>query len=919
MSDYFDIIKSAKEKGILLDSCGTDDRQYWNGLYNDLCGMSVEDAMAVQFWHGEMPESKKVNTVIFTMEASGSEYELVLKPKYAPTADVNVSFVLDDSPYTVVIPSGSLSFSTGILRPTKYASLKNIALSSEDESYTYQSKSDVKDGNFTLTYISATGEIISTQSVKNGETVTLPDVPSEYQVGYDYYWHYQGSEEPISGTFVMPEQDVTIVGTAKIHVWTITYKISGETDVVKSYNYGATIKKYIPASKEGREFSGWDGEEPLTMPDNALTFNGQYIPLSYTLNYILDGEIYSSFTYDYDEIIVPIEDPEEKKGYTFSGWNEVPERMPAHNVDIIGKYVINTYTITYHIDGLEDVVKSYKFNETVTKYIPVMEGHTFDGWNEDEPATMPSHNIILNGTFTANVYTITYYIDSEVYLQEEHNFGAEITIASEPEKEGYTFSGWDEILPATMPSHNIDIHGAYTINSHYVIFYVDDKEFFKKSVNYGELVEAIAYPEKEGYTFGGWSDFPSDMPDHDVEIYGYFTVNSYTLTYYLEDTPYSSFTYEYGAEIVPIDEPEKEGYTFGGWNGLPTTMPANNVDVYGYFAINKYVLTYYLDGVKYAEKEYEYLSPIIPIDEPEKEGYTFGGWSEIPAVMPANNVNVEGSFSINTYTLTYIVDEETYSSETYEFGAIVEPIEAPAKEGYTFVKWNGIPVKMPAKDCTVIAIYNINEWVVTYWISGETEPYTSVTYEYGATIVDPVPPEKEGYTFAWDSHPATMPDNDIEINGKYSEIVESSTIYYGMMLHDSVSGLTPESISALTNYDGAEEKQKLVPAPIPASPECAEWAILRDEADDEGDEELALYYDSLIDTWKQEHQYAFVFAIPDNLSFANLKNEINVIISHQDVGTYTIGGTSYTLRKYTSNGLRQDGSAHTLKYKITLN
>ena len=73
MSDYKDILKSAKENGILLDSCGTDERQYWWGLYNDLCGMSVQDALDAQLGKGfnfngggDEGSSKKKNTINFT-------------------------------------------------------------------------------------------------------------------------------------------------------------------------------------------------------------------------------------------------------------------------------------------------------------------------------------------------------------------------------------------------------------------------------------------------------------------------------------------------------------------------------------------------------------------------------------------------------------------------------------------------------------------------------------------------------------------------------------------------------------------------------------------------------------------------------------------------------------------------------------
>ena len=112
MSDYLDVIRQAAESGITLDSCGSLERQYWWGLYGDLCGMSVEDALAVQYDHseggsgggGEDTPKKKKNTITFVMQqGSDGEYSLYLVPTYAPTAPVIASFTMDGEFHTVTI------------------------------------------------------------------------------------------------------------------------------------------------------------------------------------------------------------------------------------------------------------------------------------------------------------------------------------------------------------------------------------------------------------------------------------------------------------------------------------------------------------------------------------------------------------------------------------------------------------------------------------------------------------------------------------------------------------------------------------------------------------------------------------------------------------------------------------------------
>ena len=120
------------------------------------------------------------------------------------------------------------------------------------------------------------------------------------------------------------------------------------------------------------------------------------------------------------------------------------------------------------------------------------------------------------------------------------------------------------------------------------------------------------------------------------------------LIYKVDGVVYKTVTYAVGETIVPEPAPTKEGYTFSGWSEIPATMPAHDVTVTGTFSINKYKLTYIVDGVEYKSYDIEYGATITPEVEPTKEGYTFSGWSEIPATMPAHDVTVTGTFTLDT-------------------------------------------------------------------------------------------------------------------------------------------------------------------------------------------------------------------------------------------------------------------------------
>ena len=118
-----------------------------------------------------------------------------------------------------------------------------------------------------------------------------------------------------------------------------------------------------------------------------------------------------------------------------------------------------------------------------------------------------------------------------------------------------------------------------------------------------------------------------------------------------------------------------------------------------------YTITYLVDSEVYHRDTINHGSAIEPIEMPTKEGHTFSGWSEIPETMPANNLVIEGSFTINSYTITYMIDGRVYKIVTYKFGDLIIPLDVPQETEYIFSGWVGLPETMPAKDLIVIGAY----------------------------------------------------------------------------------------------------------------------------------------------------------------------------------------------------------------------
>ena len=307
----------------------------------------------------------------------------------------------------------------------------------------------------------------------------------------------------------------------------------------------------------------------------------------------------------------------------------------------------------------------------------------------------------------AEMYTVTYIVDDEVYATDSVAYGSEIVLRDEPTKEGHTFSGWSE-APETMPAEDITITGSFEVNTYAVTYIVDDEVYATDSVAYGSEIVLRDEPVKEGHTFSGWSGVPETMPAEDITITGSFAVNTYAVTYIVDGEVYATDSIAYGSEIVLRDEPVKEGHTFSGWSEVPETMPAEDIAIEGTFSVNSYAITYKVDGEVYATDSIAYGSEIVLRDEPAKEGHTFSGWSEVPETMPANDITIEGTFSINSYTVTFMIDGEVYETATVEFGAEIELPTPPEKEGYIFSGWVGVPDTMPAEDIVIEGEYIVD-------------------------------------------------------------------------------------------------------------------------------------------------------------------------------------------------------------------
>ena len=439
----------------------------------------------------------------------------------------------------------------------------------------------------------------------------------------------------------------------------------------------------------------------------------------YALTFSIDGNDTVTQVYYGAAISAPAA---AKEGYDFTGWSpEVPATMPAADSTYTAQFEINTYPVEWTIDGASQIT-DVTFGEVPVAPEAAKEGHTFAGWfvtgdsTETIVTSFPAVGVdgaAYTAKFTINQYTLTFIVNGETYQVITQDYGTQVTPPADPTMEGNDFSCWkvDGVstdVPETMPAQDMTFVAAFglaTFNFTYVI----DGASTTIAYEYGETVAAIPNPSKTGYTFTGWDpEWPATMPAGDLTVTAQFEINTYKVIASIDGNTVE-YEFEYGENVV-IDDPVKTGYTFSYWTpSLPSTMPANDFTTTAVFAINKYQVTWTVDGSDTTAMVNYGAVPAAP--SAAKEGYTFVGWFvtgdatetvlvSIPA-MDENGAAYTAKFEINTYTATFALNGGNIDGNTadvvlnVEFGGAITAPADPERSGYVFAGWS------PEVDATI--------------------------------------------------------------------------------------------------------------------------------------------------------------------------------------------------------------------------
>ncbi|MGL4484986.1 MAG: InlB B-repeat-containing protein, partial [Anaerovoracaceae bacterium] len=350
---------------------------------------------------------------------------------------------------------------------------------------------------------------------------------------------------------------------------------------------------------------------------------------------------------------------------------------PAENLTVIAKWKINQYTMSFDTQGgteMLPVVQDYE-SDILVPNNPTKTGHTFIEWDTEIPEKMPAFNFTIKAIWEINQYTISFDTGGGSEVSDiVQDYESSVTAPNNPVKLGYTFYAWETAIPNKMPAENLIIKAKWKINQYTIIFDTKGGTAVAPIVqDYKSAVLPPESPTKTGFTFDGWEvPIPEIMLPINITIKAKWKINKYCINFDTKGgTEIEAITQDYKSSITPPHNPVKMGHAFAGWESeIPTLVPAEDITVVAKWKINQYKISFDTQGgLEIPDLVFDYDAEIGDIQEPIKEGYYFISWDNIiPNKMPVYDILLTANWEIIIPEI--IGKANSQGTETYQVAEI---------------------------------------------------------------------------------------------------------------------------------------------------------------------------------------------------------------------------------------------------------
>ena len=466
------------------------------------------------------------------------------------------------------------------------------------------------------------GAALSAYVAKDGSTVINVYYAANDQT-YSVYYYLEGTETPVPGTTakenVSAKFDETVTETAPA---VTGYTVAGDSTrsiTVGADNAANKIVFYYTVNSYPLNITYKYADD---VPDAALRGQKAAEPVSRHIAFGAPYSVASPLIPGYTASVAAVAGTMAENGVT---------------VEVVYRAATDTaYTVKHMLqdvtgDGYTEDAAARQTLHGTTGAATNAAAKSYEGFTAqavEQKTIAADGSTVVEIKYDRNSYEVTYaYVGtapagaSALPEKATVKYGAPVAVAEAATAPGYTFSGWSQKEDFTMPAENVTITGSFTANGdtaytveHYKQNLTGDGFTLAETEELTGKTDTTATANPKTYTGFAFDESVEDTVasgniagDGSLVLKLYYTRNSYEVSYaYTGTVPADASALpekaavKYGASVTVAEAATAKGHTFSGWSTGDFTMPAQDVEITGSFTANPYNVTveYYFDKVQ---------------------------------------------------------------------------------------------------------------------------------------------------------------------------------------------------------------------------------------------------------------------------------------------------------------------------------